>query len=296
VRRSILDENGRVSVGTLLLGLFLFAAIGGGFYVVWVGLFGVAEPTNVNTTGIDVSRVQEQQVSDFTPSQPVASPMPVAGRGLTPPPQQAPAPAPGPSTSHASASPTAGQPGVSTSELKQEQEFLARHRPEILAEHRKLDQITGRYYRQYKAVRDVDAAFGRMPRYMQVKKAYETNLNPYAFARDALALPEVRQEIARRMADPECWKAALGMITETIKTAPPTPAVYDEAKRFMRSEGTMTNYMAEEFVPNVQKNANAAKPALQNADPAVLMKLQQDLSPAGMGLPAMPAMPTTSKR
>jgi hypothetical protein len=52
---------------------------------------------------------------------------------------------------------------------------------------------------------------------MEVKIRFDKNRDPYSFARDSLALPEVRAEISKRLKQPEVWTAALGMITSALK-------------------------------------------------------------------------------
>jgi hypothetical protein len=250
--------------------------------------------TRLAETGFDVARVEAPApVSSYAaPAAPKSSPMPIAGM-------------PGLQTAGAAAGAEqqAGQfqrgapsqggaaaaPGPSDADRAREKEFLAKHGAELKAyEGRVLNPIAQRWFRKNATVRRVDAEFAKLPRYMALKRQVDKDHDPYAFARGAIALPEVRKEIAKCLADPEVWKAAFGMINEALKNPPPKD-IYDEAKHFMTHETGVTDYMANEFVPAAQKNQSAIMGALgPDTDISGLQKLAQDIGPPG-AIPAMPA-------
>ena len=171
------------------------------------------------------------------------------------------------------------QPRQRLTQALNEEQFLRAHAAEIQAYHAKLGAIGERYYQRYKVVRDVDAAFTAMPRYMEVRDQFIRERNPFKFARDAIALPEVRAEIARRLAQPDAWKVAVGMMTEALKNPPP-PELYKAAQQFMASE-QMTEYL-KDFTTEASKNAAVVAKALPETDVAALSKLAQDVAPNAM--------------
>lgn len=248
--------------------------------------------TRLAETGFDVARVEAPAASSYTaPAAPKSSPLPIAGLpgmqtagGAAPAEQSGQFQRGAPSGGGAAAS-----SGPSDADRAKEKEFLARHGAELKAyEGRVLNPIAQRWFRNNAAVRKVDAEFARLPRYMALKRQVDKDHDPYAFARGAIALPEVRAEIAKCLSDPQVWKAAFGMINEALKSPPPK-AIYDEAKRFMTHETTVTDYMANDFVPAAQKNQSAIAGALgPDTDITGLQKLAQDIGPPG-AIPAMPA-------
>ncbi|MCX5788236.1 MAG: hypothetical protein NTX64_06990 [Elusimicrobia bacterium] len=123
----------------------------------------------------------------------------------------------------------------------------------------KLGLITRPYRLRNPVVREVSWAFGRLPRYMEVKDQFERDGDPFKFARGAIALPEVRAEISRRLSDPRAWMAALGMIHDAMMDPPPKE-IYNAALRFM---GT----------PEVHD---------QGADISSLIPLIRDIAPAAL--------------
>lgn len=114
----------------------------------------------------------------------------------------------------------------------------------IEAEIRRLSLITRRYYKEEPKVREVDKAFGALPRYMEVKRRYQEQRDAYAFAHDTLALPEVRQTIKKYAADPAVWRVTLNMMREALKQKPPKP-LYDEMKRFFTQDKQTVQFAAE---------------------------------------------------
>ena len=161
-----------------------------------------------------------------------------------------------------------------------EKEFLRVHGAEIRAYHAKMGRIARLYYARHRVVRDVDRAFGRLPRYMAVKHAYQRDDNPFKFARDAIALPEVRGEIKRWLGNPQAWLAALGMINQTLRDPPPQD-VYRAAQEFMDAPD-MADYL-KEFTADASKHSDAMRKAVaQGADTSSLNQLMRDLAPGAV--------------
>lgn len=160
---------------------------------------------------------------------------------------------------------------------ERERRFLARHGAELRRYHARLDGIAMRYRRTHAVVREVDEAFGRMPRYMAVKARFERDRDPFSFVRDGLALPEVRAEISRRLRDGRAWSAALGMLTDALREAPPPRAFYDEALAFLGREEKVAEQLSR-----FAEEASAQAPAIVAAVPpgADLRRLQKMLNDA----------------
>lgn len=182
----------------------------------------------------------------------------------------------------ASASP-APAAAPETAQRQREKAWLAAHGKEVEAYHAKLDKIAMQFYKTHPVVRDVDRAFAGMSRYMAVKQQFDKDRDPYAFARGALALPEVRAEIARRVADPAVWGAAIGMMTTALKNPPP-PSLYNEAKNFMTGDQKVAGYITE-FTGVAANNVGAiVKGIPPGTDTSGLEKLAHDVAP-GAPLP-----------
>ncbi|MBI5596367.1 MAG: hypothetical protein HY928_09800 [Elusimicrobia bacterium] len=125
----------------------------------------------------------------------------------------------------------------------------------IGAELKRLTLITRRYHKENPKVREVDKAFGSLPRYMAVRKRYLEQHDAYAFAHDTLALPEVRQTVKKYASDPNVWRLALSMMREALKEKPPKP-LYDEMKRFFTQDKQTVEFAAElsaEVMPRMGK-------------------------------------------
>lgn len=294
-------RSGILPMFFMIAALAASCAVGG--YYLYINSRG---SSRMSDQGFDVAKVDAAPAaapSAYKPNQPAASPMPIAGMPAFNPPPPAPTGA-APGTFTPGANQPAGDPGMSTSEAKErarQKEFLAKHGAEISNYQNKvLGKITQKYYQNNPVVRDVDKAFGAMPRYMAIKNRYAKEKDPFAFARDAIALPEVRAEIAKRMADPAVWKAAIGMINEALRNPPPK-AIYDEAKHFMQKSDDIADYVANEAMGNARKNMDAITGAMgPETDMTGLQKLASDISP-GLGgdgvsqamgaLGKIPAMP-----
>ncbi len=265
-----------LTAGTLAAGCLV------GVYYYWRGQ---NAPPTYSTAGFDVSQVE---------SQPEAAPT-----YAPPPPRQVPASSPAPilgagfsvSSNNRAAAPKFVKNAPPPEQLKAEQEWLKRYGGMLYGYNRGLRTITRRHYQSSPVVREVDKAFGAMPRYMAVRDRYMKEGNPFAFARDSLALPEVRSEIAKRMTDPRVWKESVTMILETLRSDPPPAVLYQEMKRFMTKDPTMVDYLPE-FTGQVTRNVGTAMQGIpQGADLGPLQKVMHDVAP-----PATPALPQPASR
>lgn len=148
----------------------------------------------------------------------------------------------------------------------------------IEAELQRLTKITRRYYKNEPAVREVDKAFGSLPRYMSVKKRYQQDHDAYAFAHDTMALPEVRKTIHKYALDPNIWRVTMGMMQEGLKEKPPKP-LYDEMKRFFTQDKEVLEFATElsgSILPNIGKLMPQALKSGQDLKP--LQDLAKDLN------------------
>lgn len=160
----------------------------------------------------------------------------------------------------------------------------------IDAELKRLTLITRRYYKESPKVREVDKAFGSLPRYMAVRKRYLEQHDAYAFAHDALALPEVRQTVKKYASDPNVWRVTLSMMREALKEKPPKP-LYDEMKRFFTQDKQTVEFAAElsaevmprmgKLLPQIVKPGEDLKP---------LQDLAKDLHVGKEGLSVRPGL------
>ena len=126
----------------------------------------------------------------------------------------------------------------------EEKAFIKKHDKAIQKELARYGIITRRYRKKYPIVREVDRAFGKMPRYMAVRAQYAKDHDAFAFMRNAIKLPEVRKTIRKYALKSETWRAAIGMANEALKKKPPQP-IYDEAVQFMTKDDTMTSWVTD---------------------------------------------------
>jgi|GEM_PF-5606899 len=271
------DEQTKTLV--LLMGACALASVAIGWYY----LHADTTPTTSSSSGFDLAQVDARPAPGSVarprrPSGPQTSPLPVFG-SLGDDLQGAPVAA---GASAASAAAAGG--AASKYDRRNEAKFLADHGAELHNYQRRLDAITNRYFKAYPVVRDVDRQFAQMPRYMAVKQRYDQDGNPFAFARDAIALPEVQNAVAQRLADPQAWRAALGMINDALKDPPP-PAVYQQAQQFMTGDPAMTAYMTD-FTNVAKQNVPALVQGIPpGMDVTPMQKLARDIAPPS-ALPA----------
>lgn len=276
----------------LVLALAMAVPVGAGVY----SLMLTKAPSTVSSNGFNVLKVDQTKepryyapVAAAPPDE--SSPMPVVGKLKL---------APSARGAEFTPSQTVGayaarsNEGPMTPERMQEKQFLSQHNTELVRYESKLNRITTRYYRQDPVVREVDRAFGAMPRYMEVKRRHERDGDVFQFVRESLSLPEVRQEIKNRMQDPRVWRASLGMIFDTMKESPPPPTIYGAAKDFMQKDAQAADYMngfTNDVFTNMPTTSNILPP---NTDMGVLMKIVKDVKPDAM--PAIPAMPSQASQ
>lgn len=129
-------------------------------------------------------------------------------------------------------------------ERQRERDFIAKHDASIRATQEKLTVITRRYYKKEPVVREVDAAFGKLPRYMALKAQYEKDRDAYAFVRGAVGLQEVRKTVYKYATNIDVWRVTLGMMTEGLKQKPPPP-VYNEIKRVMTDDTKVATFVTD---------------------------------------------------
>ncbi len=174
-------------------------------------------------------------------------------------------------------------------ERAHERDVIRKYDGMIRAEQAKLSVITRRYYKRERIVRDVDKAFGSLPRYMAVKARYEQDRDAYAFARGAIALPEVRKTIYKYALDANVWRVTVGMMLEGMKQKPDKP-VYDEMKRFFTEDKQVAGFVTELSGYLIPRMGSLLPQAIKpGQDMRPLQDLAKDLNVAGAGTPAAPA-------
>ncbi len=238
----------------------------------------------VSDAGFDLSSIAARPPAAAVPAvseEPVprSSPAPVVG-GLASDPAVTIGGRPAGSASSGAPASSAAPRAAEKDPRAKEADFLARHGAELKRYHERIGRVAERYRRTHPIVREVDMAFLGMPRYMEVKIRFDKNRDPYSFARDSLALPEVRAEISKRLKQPEVWTAALGMITSALKESPPPKHLYDEGLAFLGREQAVADHVMK-FTEEAAAQAPVIATALpQGADLAPLQKLVTDVGAA----------------
>lgn len=160
----------------------------------------------------------------------------------------------------------------------------------VQEELKKLSKITTRYYKAEPKVREVDKAFGALPRYMEVRKRYLASHDAYAFAHEAIALPEVRKTIYKYAVDPNIWRVTLGMVQEGLKEKPPK-LLYDEMKRFFTQDKEVRGFAAELSAAVAPHVVTVVLPQVlkPGQDLSVFKDLAKDLNIGKNGVAPLPA-------
>jgi hypothetical protein len=272
------DAKTKTLLGLTGLCLVASAAVGVHYFLQGSG-------AGISTNGFDLAQVEQRKPAPAAaPAAPAAS---------------APASSPSPLVGHmpeldlggakkpGAASAAGAQDPAPEADRRREKEFLAKHGAELARYEGRLGRVTRRYYQISPVVRDVDRAFGRMGRYMDVKRRYDQDGNPFEFVRGALGLPEVRGEISRRLSDPQVWKVSVEMIVDTLRNVPPPPAIYSESQHFLTNDPQTSQYLqgfsqeaAAKFPPSV-----ATMPTVVN-NIAPIAKLMQDVAPQSAPAPS----------
>ncbi|MBI5208714.1 MAG: hypothetical protein HY927_01925 [Elusimicrobia bacterium] len=156
-----------------------------------------------------------------------------------------------------------------------EKAFLAQHDGEIRQCQDRLRELGMRYHAKSALVRQIDAEFAGMDRYMALKKRYEADRDAYAWARDTIALPEVRQTIRKYVTKPEAWSVFSDIMIEALKEPPPK-AVYDEMRNFVKRDPSVTDY-ASELTQAIGENSQAVFNSLSGKNSKALHELALDL-------------------
>lgn len=255
-----------------LMAAALTASLGVGSLVLWQG----RQEGPLDKSGFDFSQVQDRRPStaqtaiSTRPLQPL--PPIVTGMGE-------------PGVTPGYRDPNAPQ-AVSPSRRDEEREFLKRYGRALRDYQQRLTRITDRYYEQSAAVREVDREFGKLDRYMSVKRRYERDGDAFQFAREAISLPEVRGLIKKYVSNAEVWKAAIAMASEALKDAPPPTPILNEMKRFMAGDQTMSSFV-EDFAKDANNNVGLiVQTATSGADLRPILSMAQQLSPGALkGLP-----------
>jgi hypothetical protein len=173
----------------------------------------------------------------------------------------------------------AGQSGAKqlpADERAREKEFLARHDSELLEYQKKLNQIGAAYYKKYPIVREIDAEFAKMDRYMAIKRRYEADRDAYQWARDTVALPEVHDAIKKFLGRQEAWGAGVDIALAALKNPPPA-SIYKEVQRVMVSDPVMSDFTAK-VAEDVKPNLAVGIPALAGKDLQPIQQVMSDIS------------------
>jgi hypothetical protein len=170
----------------------------------------------------------------------------------------------------------AGTSPVSASDRAREKQFLAQYDGAIRQYQARLNEIGMRYYKKNPIVRQVDADFAGMSRYMAIKHRYEADRDAYQWARDTAALPEVRITIRKYLSNPQAWEVAVDMALEALKQPPPAP-VYKEITNFMVSDPAMLT-MTKNVASDAQPNLSMAVTAVSGKDISPIQKVMSDLN------------------
>ncbi|HBL17952.1 MAG: hypothetical protein A2X36_06545 [Elusimicrobia bacterium GWA2_69_24] len=217
-------------------------AILGGFIFVYIQRQG-EEPLPAKTP--EVSEFNLPEAPEVKPDDPLTRELaPVVPSGPTP--EAAPPKGPGLSGFVAETDGMFSRDPKAIAEAKREgeKEFIKKYDPAIRKEQERLSRIGAKYYKKYAVVREVDAAFGSLPRYMALKQQYNKDRDAYEWARKTVALPEVRDMIRKYALKPDVWKAAVEMSLEGVKQTPPKP-VYDEMVRFLTSDKSVGDFIGK---------------------------------------------------
>lgn len=160
--------------------------------------------------------------------------------------------------------------------------FVKKFDPLIRAEQERLNLITRRYRKKEAVVREVDMAFGKLPRYMDLRAQYGKDRNPYAFVRGAVALPEVRKAVYKFATSADVWRVSVGMMLEGLRQKPPKP-VYDETKRFMTEDTKVAGFVTDLTAYMMPRVGTTIMPAIMRpgVDISPLKDLAKDLNVSG---------------
>lgn len=162
-----------------------------------------------------------------------------------------------------------------------EREMVKKYDHIVRSEQDRLKKITSRYRKKEAIVREVDSAFGRLPRYMALKAQYEKDRNPYDFVRGAVSLPEVRKTVYKYATNGDVWRVTMGMMLEGLRQKPPKP-VYDEIKRFLTEDKKVAGFVTDLTGYLIPRTGQLLPKAIQpGQDLTPLKNLAADLKVSG---------------
>ncbi|MFA6029416.1 MAG: hypothetical protein WC969_06165 [Elusimicrobiota bacterium] len=165
---------------------------------------------------------------------------------------------------------------------QREQDFLKKNDAALRDyQNRVLGPLAARYFKKSAVVREVDAAFGKLGRYMDACAQYQKDRDPYKWARSVAGMPEVRQTVVKYALRPDVWKVAVGMSMEAMKSPPPK-AINDEFTRFLSSDkavGSALSEVTQQIMPNMTALMKQGIPPGLDISP--LTKLTGAIVPGG---------------
>lgn len=260
-----MDEAPRRSSGLTAL-LALLAVGGSAVGVVFYQMRQGREKPALDTSGFDIAQAVERTMA---PSAQAPAPSAVGGGGA----ERMMVSRGGLALGQGQA-----QKSVSAADREREMQAMIRLHPVLRQYQKKLREIVARHWQKYPVVREIDAEFGKLGRFVALRRRYERDKDAHQFAREALALPEVRALVKRYLANGQAWRATLSMINEAIKAPPPKPLM-DEMKHFFTHDEAVMEYTAK-FGQDVSANAGVlAQNIPPEADMDAIMKLTRDLTP-----------------
>lgn len=180
---------------------------------------------------------------------------------------------------------------------KAEQEFIRKYDAAVLGyQERVLKPLSDKYYKKYAIVRQVDSAFARLGRLMDLRRQYEKDRNAYKWARGVASLPEVRKTALQFASKPEVWKVGTEMALEALRSPPPKP-IQDEMKRFITSDDKMTEFVgdfSQQLIPHAGRMVSQAIPA--GTDLTQLKDLAASLVPGAGAAAKGASLPQNNKQ
>lgn len=184
-----------------------------------------------------------------------------------------------------------GAKGAATTSQK-EQDFLKKHDAALRDyQNRVLGPLAAKYFKKSPVVREVDAAFGKLNRYMAACAQYQKDRDPYKWARSVASMPEVRQTVVKYALRPEVWKVAVNMSMEAMKSPPPK-AINDEFTRFLSSDkevGSALSDVTKQIMPNMTSLMKQGIPP--GVDIGPLTRLTSSIVPGGAPPPQAQTSP-----
>lgn len=146
-------------------------------------------------------------------------------------------------------------PGPVKASSQREKDFLARHDPALKRYQEYMNELGMKYWKKYPIIRQIDAEFSKMDRFMALKAQYEKDRDAYKWARGTLALPEVRSAILKYATSPSAMLAGIDFASEALKNPPPKP-IYNEMMNFVTKEPAamaLVNDVSMKAVNNVDE-------------------------------------------